>query len=388
MKKMDERDLIAAVWGGAVLGGGGGGSPEAGYRLGKKALDVGTVLLADVDEMNSEDPVFTAGLVGSPKQGTSGPCSDAYVDAFSILEHMTGIKPNAVNSNECGGLAAVNGWLQAAILGIAVLDAPCNGRAHPTGLMGAMGLHKVQSYVSRQAAVGEKCRMYVEGSLEDASSMVRELSKIEGLVAVARNPVSVGYVKQHGACGAISRCMELGYAMAGLIESELEVDPLKPEFVGGNPEAWGPYRSAGYFASSMAAMVLGGVITFMGSVQKVDVDTKGGFDVGAVELVSSQPRNGEGEIVRLLFMNEYLTYELGGHVVFAFPDLITLMDIHTGWPISSAEIREGMEVIMLVVPWSKLILGAGMYDQDLYRPLEEATGMTFNPPASKKGAGR
>ena len=64
------------------------------------------------------------------------------------------------------------------------------------------------------------------------------------------------------------------------------------------------------------------------------------------------------------------------------------MDIHTGWPLSSAEIREGMEVIMLVVPWSKLILGAGMYDEDLYRPLEEATGMTFNPPASKKGAGR
>ena len=58
MRQLNERDLVAAVWGGAVLGGGGGGSPEAGYRLGKKGLEIGRVLLADVDELDADEDVY------------------------------------------------------------------------------------------------------------------------------------------------------------------------------------------------------------------------------------------------------------------------------------------------------------------------------------------
>lgn len=380
MRQLNERDLVAAVWGGAVLGGGGGGSPEAGYRLGKKGLEIGRVLLADVDELDADDLVVTAGLVGSPKKGGLGPATESYVDAFSFFQHVTGTRISAINSNECGGLATVNGWLQAAGLGVPVLDAPCNGRAHPTALMGAMGLHKDPSYVSRQVAIGDGSRMYVEGSLGDASSMVREFSKKDGLVAVARNPVSIGYVKRNAACGGISKCIELGYAMAAHVQEELGFDPLKPKYVGGSRE----YPLAGYFASSMAAMVLGGVITLMGQVKAVNISTRGGFDVGEVEVASFETNNGNGTTAHLTFMNEYLSYGLKGHVIFSFPDLVAVMDMHTGWPISSADIKEGMEVIVFGVPSDKLILGAGMYDKELYRPLEEATALTFNLPVSKR----
>ncbi|MBP8613952.1 MAG: DUF917 family protein [Firmicutes bacterium] len=386
MREVNEKDLIAAVWGGAVLGGGGGGSPKAGYRLGKKGLEIGRVLLSDVDELDTDDTVVTAGLVGSPKKGGLGPTAESYVDAFSFFQYVTGTEISAVNSNECGGLATVNGWLQAAGLGVPVVDAPCNGRAHPTALMGAMGLHKDMSYVSRQVAVGEGSRMYVEGTLGDASSMVREFSKKSGLVAVARNPVSVGYVKRNAACGGISKCIELGYKMATHVERELGFDPLQPEYVGGSPDTWKDYPLAGYFASSMAAMVLGGVITIMGQIKTVNMVTKGGFDVGEVEISSFETNNGNGTTAHLTFMNEYLSYSLEGHVIFSFPDLIAVMDMHTGWPVSSAEIKQGMEVIVFGVPSDKLILGAGMYDKELYKPLEEATGLTFNLPVSKRRA--
>ncbi len=187
------------------------------------------VYLASPDELDPEGIVVTAGLVDPPSAGGMGPDPDATLMRFSFLEDVTGTKISAVNSNECGGLATVNGRLQAAGLGVPVVDAPCNGRAHPTALMGAIGLHKDVSYISRQAAVGKKSRLYVEGPMDYASAMVRALSAKEGLVAVARNPVTVSYLVKNGAYGAITMCIELGTAMAKHIEHELGFDPLRAE---------------------------------------------------------------------------------------------------------------------------------------------------------------
>jgi hypothetical protein len=83
-------------------------------------------------------------------------------------------------SNECGGTATTNAWLQAASLGLPVVDAPCNGRADPTGMMGSMGLHAQAGYVSQQAAAGRDAgagryvEMSVSGSLETTSGLVRQ----------------------------------------------------------------------------------------------------------------------------------------------------------------------------------------------------------------------
>ncbi|MGI6163470.1 MAG: DUF917 family protein [Bacillota bacterium] len=383
MKQVDERELLAALWGGAVLGGGGGASPKAGYILGKVALDRGPVYLASPDELDPEGIVVTAGLVGSPKAGGMGPDPDAYIDAFSFLEDVTGTKISAVNSNECGGLATVNGWLQAAGLGVPVVDAPCNGRAHPTALMGAIGLHKDVSYISRQAAVGKKSRLYVEGPMDYASAMVRALSAKEGLVAVARNPVTVSYLSENGAYGAITMCIELGTAMAKHIEHELGFDPLRAEFVGGVRNGEVSEHSVGYFAANAASAFLNGLILSVGVVGSVEIGIKGGFDVGEVQVISTDSDNAQKELARLTFMNEYLTCDVSGHTLFSFPDLISVFDAKTGWPVASADIREGMEILVVGTSMDNLILGAGMYDKELYLPLEEAVGRVFEPPVKR-----
>lgn len=383
MKQLNERELLAAIWGGAVLGGGGGGSPKAGYILGKVALDRGPVYLISPDELDPDDIVVTAGLVGSPKVGGLGPDPDVYIKAFSLLENVTGTRINAINSNECGGLATVNGWLQAAGLGVPVVDAPCNGRAHPTALMGAIGLHREDSYVSRQAAVGKKARMYVEGPLDYASAMVRALSEKEGLVAVARNPVTASYLKAKGALGAITMCIELGYAMARHIEHELGFDPLRAEYVGGLRDGEANGHSVGYFAANAASTFLNGLILSLGVVGQVEIRTEGGFDAGEVRVISLNSDNGHKEVARLTFMNEYLTCDVSGRTLFSFPDLITVIDVHTGWPISSADIREGMEILIVGTSMDNLILGDGMYQKELYRPLEQAVGRVFDPPTKR-----
>ncbi len=383
MKLLNEKDLIAAVWGGTVLGGGGGADPETGYLLGKAALDQGQVFLADVEDLDPKDMIVTAGLVGSPKAGGKGPGLDRYIDSFMLFEKNAGIVIKGVNSNECGGTATANGWLQSAYLGVPLVDAPCNGRAHPTALMGALGLHKDASYMSKQSAVGPKSRLYIESTLHNASSAVRTLSATEGLVTVARNPVSADYLKRTGACGAITMCIDLGEAMADHIQCQLGLDPLKPQHVG-NINRKGSYSSPGYFAANAAATFLSGLLLIAGVVDEVEISTRGGFDIGRVSISPSDQKHEQHEMARLTFMNEYLSCDVGGHTLFSFPDLITVFDVRTGWPVSSATIIEGMEVIVIGTSMENLILGEGMYDKDLYKPLEEATGKVFKPPMEEE----
>ncbi len=383
MKRLSEKDLVAAVWGGAVLGGGGGADPRVGYVLGKAALDQGPVFLASIDDLDPEDTVVTAGLVGSPKAGGRGPGLDSYVKAFSFLEEVTGTTARAVNSNECGGVATVNGWLQSVKLGVPVVDAPCNGRAHPTAMMGAIGLHKNDSYISKQAAVGNKTRLYVEGMLGEASAMVRAMSEKEGLVAVARNPVAACYLKDNGACGAVSMCIGLGMAMADHIQCQLGFDPLRAECVGEVGKHDSTDRLSAYFAANAAATFLDGLLLTVGIVGQVDIETRGGFDIGEASIFSIDSEEGQHELVRLTLMNEYLSCDVGGHTLFSFPDLITVIDVGTAWPVSSADLREGMEVIVIGTSMDNLILGEGMYDTSLYKPLEEATGRVFSPPRKR-----
>jgi DUF917 family protein len=60
--------------------------------------------------------------------------------------------------------------------------------------------------------------------------------------------------------------------------------------------------------------------------------------------------------------------------VATFPDLMATFDLSNGMPISSALIATGQEVAVVRVPRQKLILGAGVRDPELLRPVEETVG--------------
>src|SRR5690606_21692653 len=114
--------------------------------------------------------------------------------------------------NENGPETSVNGWFAAAVSGLPVLDFACNGRAHPTGLMGSMGLHAQPGFVSQQAFVGGAEERYTEGlvrgGLEDVAAIVRRASQVAGgFVSVCRNPIAIGYARDNGAPGAISEAI-------------------------------------------------------------------------------------------------------------------------------------------------------------------------------------
>ena len=356
--RLDLDAVEAAILGGAALGGGGGGAIDLGRRNGMLAVELGAPELVDLEDLAPDATLVTVSAVGAPAATTAFALPMHYVRAVELLRDQGPTSVDGLISNECGGLATVNGWLQAAILGLPVVDAPCNGRAHPTGLMGSIGLHRLDDYVAIQAAAGgdpsagRYVELFARGRLERVAPLVLQASvQAGGMVAVARNPVLASYARDHAAPGAIRQSIAVGQAIL--------------ERQGAGPDAM----------LEAVRETLQGETVAIGQVIDVQLETVNGLDVGAVRVETDDRRTAE-----LGFWNEYVSLDLadadGGNSrrVGTFPDLLATMDATTGLPLSSAEVRVGQTVAVLHVDRRHLILGAGMRDKALLRSIEEATG--------------
>jgi len=266
---------------------------------------------------------------------------------MELLRERINRPVSGIITNEAGGVATVNGWLQSAMLGIPVVDAPCNGRAHPTGIMGAMGLHKEPGYQSIQAAVGgdpdkgKYLELTVSGSVQVSSFLIRQAAiQAGGLVAVARNPVCCAYAKAHGAPGAVKQAINLGQKMLAV------------------------KATGGKAILDAVCGALQGRIIHTGRVTDYSLNYQNGFDTGIVRL----------DDLELSFWNEYMTAETASGRLGTFPDLIMTMNAETGMPITSNEVNVGQEIAVLLVPKKNLLLGETMSDLELLKGCEEAVG--------------
>ncbi|BAS28150.1 DUF917 domain-containing protein [Limnochorda pilosa] len=341
-----------AALGGAFLGGGGGGARASGLQLGEMALAVGEPRLVRLDELREDDLIVTVSAVGAPAARDQYVKPMDYVAAVRALNERLEGRVAGLISSENGGLATLNGWFQSAVTGIPVVDATGNGRAHPTGVMGSMGLEAVADYRSIQAAcggnpaTGHRLSLVVEASLAVADRIVREASvEAGGMVAVARNPVRAAYVAENGAVGSVSQAMDLG----ALIEAH--------------------QSEGGRAVAETLAGELGGRILAERPVRGYHVETVGGYDVGRLAV---------GDI-DLTFWNEYMTAERGDERLATFPDLIATLDAETGTPLPSAEVADGQHVVVVAVPKGRMILGAGLRRPEALKPAEEVIQKPLAP---------
>lgn len=349
--KINEEVAKAAILGGAVLGGGGGAWIDAGMEIARKALERGFSEILPISAIPPGALLLQVSLVGAPSVGSQTLTIDDYVKAVSFFIEVSGLKIDGLISNELGAVGVVNGWIQSAVLNIPVVDAPGNGRAHPTGLMGSMGLHHIKDYESIQTAIGgntqkgTRVEAFFRGNIRRVSELVREVAiRVDGMVAVARNPVKAEYASKNAAPGAIAMAIEVG-------------------------KAW--TRNKGASAEKIVSDVLntlGGNFITRGVVESVNLKTSGGFDIGSIKVRE------ENKIYEITFWNEYITLASEGRRLATFPDLIMTFDAETSLPVISAEIKENQEVIIITVPAKQLILGAGVKDKDLLKEIENVIG--------------
>ena len=334
--------------GGWFLGGGGGGLPQGGREILDLVLKTGPVRFVSLDDLADDDLLVTASLVGSPASPDSCVQDKHYQEVYDRFLQACDQPVAAFVTNENGGHSITNGWMVAAMTGKPMVDAACNGRAHPTGVMGAMGLHALPGYKSIQTAAGGKdaCEiaLSVEGTVEQTSAAVRNAATLAGgYVTVLRNPASVRYFRENAAVGCISQAMQVGKLWQ---EHMASADGLLKAL-----------------EDALDCRVLG-----CGTVAKVDLKISGGFDVGLVTVDTA-----EGALL-VDFMNEYMTAERDGCRLGTFPDLVTFIDLDERVPVCSAQIHEGQNVAVVCVPKERHCLGRGMFLRELFVPCETAVG--------------
>jgi len=351
--KVNEKLAEATVLGGAFFGGGGGGDLRLGLKHAKLAIELGDIVIVDVDNAPKDKYIATASMVGAPAAKERYLLPVHAIKSTELFMDVAEVPLGGLIPSENGGYATINGWIQSAVLEIPIVDAPADGRAHPTGVMGAIGLHRIPDYISIQTAVGgnkergKYVEVVVKGSLERAAKMIREAAvQAGGLVAVTRNPVTPEYVKENAAVGAISQAIEVGRIIQ---ENMSDVDQMVEKII---------------------KYLGGGKVINRGEVEQVTLETRGGFDIGKVIVKGSNDTKYE-----ITFWNEFMTLEDSeGRRYGTFPDLIAMINLQTGLPLTSAEVKQGDKVVLLVIPKEHVLLGAGVKDPEVLKQVEEIIG--------------
>ena len=337
LKRDDGR---AAIYGGCILGGGGGGLIGDGESKVEELFErFDGPTLVSLDELDADQTVACVAVVGAPSAKDASLSGAQMIESVELVQQQGDAQLAALMTNENGAGTTINGWLQASALGLPVVDSPANGRAHPTGSMGALSLHRRDGYRSLQGfSGGAGTRRFsgtVTGALGGAADVVRQVSiQAGGLVSVCRNPVEAGYVREHAALGGITQAIELG----------------------------GVYLAAPAGRERINAVVghLGAEVLTEGAVTEVQIVQRGGFDVGLVHI----------DEFELTFWNEYMTAERGEQRLGTFPELLMTLDAQTGAPVVTADIREGQDVVVIKVGVDRLLLGSPMRDATLLSGIE------------------
>jgi hypothetical protein len=360
-RELTHDDAIDAIWGGSVLACGGGGWVSHGELMAEMATGVGTPVLCSVDEIPDEALVATVTAIGAPGAPDWEIQPRDYVNALKLLmDHAPG-PIVAVLTAQNGASTTLNGWIQSAMLGVKVLDAAGDVRAHPTGKLGGMGLtdrpgyHTVQAVAGGNRKLHGELRLVAQGSIVTTSNVLRDVSvRVGGFIAAARNPVEASWVKKHAAIGAITYALDLGKAMR------------RAEPSGGDAVIEATCRQTK------------GTILAKGPVRiKSPMSTTGGFDHGAFEVGG----------LTLRYLNEYMTVDRGKERVGTYPDVITTLSVETGRPVTISAVREGDHIAVFHVHRRQLPLSSSTTDRTALAEVERIMGVELIKPVRQTTVG-
>lgn len=349
MRELTPEDARAAVRGGGVLACGGGGWKHHGQLMGQLATSLNRPLLASTTDLPDDAWVATVTAIGAPAAADWEIRPVDYVHALQELIRRVGVPVAAVMTAQNGYSTTLNGWIQSSMLGIPVLDAAGDIRAHPTGKLGSLGLEQREGYVATQVVSGGNRRLHGPflsinvGRVNTCDDVLRDISiRTGGFIAAARNVVELDWVAANAALGAISLALDLGHDM----------------------------EAAGGDDGLLTAITrrLGGHVVDRGPL-RVDTacQTYGGWDHGTLRV---------GDHI-VTYLNEFMTVGVGDTRVATYPDTIAMIDVGLGEAIAVKDVIDGgQDVALIVVPARRLPVSSSAIDPT---GLAECEGLIGEP---------
>ncbi len=313
---IDVGDLDALAIGCAIYGTGGGGQTQSAVLFAGRAIrQNGPVPLVTFDELDPEGLVMPLGGIGAPTVSEellhSRGQAQALVDA---LERRTGRKVVGIMPTEIGGSNGVEPVAWAAELGLPIVDADGIGRAFPEIQMVSMNVVGLEPTIAALSDVLGNVVLIDPINAKWTENIARAVTVAVGataLLTVYVYPAPI--LKPAAVLGSISRSLAVGRSV---LESETPI--------------------------ATACDVLGATILLAGKIIDIERSTAGGFVTGSVVVAGL----GEyaGRLLRIEIQNENLIAFEDGVAVAMAPDLISVIDSHTGHAIATENLRFGQRV--------------------------------------------
>jgi uncharacterized protein len=356
MRWLDEQNLDDIALGAAVLGTGGGGDPYIGKLTARQAIrQYGPVQLFDLDELEDDDLIVPTAGMGAPtvviEKLTNG---DDMVNAFNALGQYLGKPIKATMSIEAGGLNSVLPIYVAARLGIPMVDCDAMGRAFPELQIVTLTLHGIAA--TPMAMSDERGNTVLIETINNkwTETFARSITVNMGAMSsVALYSATVGQLKEAAIPGTITQAEEIGRTVRlARVQEDDPVDAVRES--------------------------VGGFLIFKGKIDDVQRRTEGGWAKGNSQMSGIDAY--KGQALELHFQNEHLAVQIDGEFKVTVPDLIAVLDVETGEPITTEFLRYGMRVAVIAFPCAEQwrtpggveLAGPRYFGYDVdYVPIEE-----------------
>ncbi|MCA9859054.1 MAG: DUF917 domain-containing protein [Thermomicrobiales bacterium] len=354
MRTIDIDDLNDLAVGAAVLGTGGGGDPYIGRLMAAEAIrQHGPVQLIDPTDLDPDALVLPVGMMGAPTVMVEKlPGGLELTKATETLEAFLGEPATAVMATEAGGINSTLAMIVAVARGIPLVDADLVGRAFPELQMCTPTLYGTQA-----------CPMALADDKDNAS--ILQASNNRWAERLARTmTIEMG-------CWSLIAL----YPMRGR-QVAVECVQHTPSTLIAIGAASRTARVDNHDPIDAICAVTKGIRLWSGKVVDVARKTVGGFARGEVHI--SALDNDRTLIVG--FQNEFLVATSGDEVLATTPDLISMLDLETGEPITTEGLRYGHRVAVIGIPGDERwrtpagleVVGPSYFGYDIpFIPLEE-----------------
>ncbi|CAM1505875.1 Fc.00g115120.m01.CDS01 [Cosmosporella sp. VM-42] len=381
---VSEIDLEFIGEGCGILGTGGGGSVYSALLHSRETLrsvPSRRMRIIEPSALPAESNVAMIAFAGAPSVSNERLISgDELASASEELSRFLGIKGyDAIMAAEIGGSNGMRTFASAATMDLPIVDADTMGRAFPK-------VDMALPYVFGQASPAPAVLSDARGNVQ-VIARVEDSHRFESIIRTA--------------------CVELGLYTA------LSLAPLSKEVVneyccgGGLSLAWFMGRAICLarkhkedVTKALLDVIPGGKLLYTGKVVDVRREVKGGWTIGTTTL---EPFNDDEDVATsesdtrqmvLSYQNEFFsallrdpTGQVPAEMLCITPDLITVIDSHSGTALATHELRYGLRVAVIAMPahplWmTKAGLEAGGPEafglENSYQPL----GTTWSEPPS------
>ena len=336
MKVLNKEQITDILYGCAILGTGGGGELTEGFDYIDKALAAGKDFkLISMDEVPAGEKLCTPYMLGaiSPLSAEeeaqyqrlpqSGELS--IMTAFSRLKAYSNDEYYGTICCELGGSNTAISFYLAAMMDGYIIDADPAGRAVPEITHSTYYINNLPA--APIVAANEFGECFISENIIDdmrAETVIRALAKVSrNDIAAIDHALPVEVLKGAVIEGSISKALDIGKAYRLAKEQNQDIAQAVAEH--GN-----------------------GFVAFRGRVKDFSFETSEGFTLGEVTIVGTHQYIENTYHIEV--KNENMLARLNGEIDVTIPDLICVLDLDRGIPVTNPNFQQNTQVAVVVLP--------------------------------------